>query len=146
MYALFGLSRGNVVATPGTVAESRNPDDEPGDAETASLARKGAGIALYISQRRSDIQFAAKESARGMAAPTHQDLGRAKRIARYLRGTEDIALKLEPNAETEEELHGYADSDWAADRVKRKSTTGCAIQWCGCTLYDEIKYPGRSGH
>ena len=77
-----------------------------------------------------------------MSAPTYQDLGRAKRIARYLRGTEDIALKIEPNAETEEELHGYADSDWAADRVKRKSTTGCAIQWCGCTLMTKSSTQG----
>ena len=69
MYALFGPSRGNEVATPGTVAENQNPDDEQCDTETASLTRKGAGIALYISQRRSDIQFAAEESARGMAAP-----------------------------------------------------------------------------
>ncbi len=46
----------------------------------------------------------------------------AKRILRYLKGTQDLALKYEKSESSL--LAGYSDVDWAGDNDDRHSTTG----------------------
>ena len=53
--------------------------------------------------------------------PKNEHLTAAKRVLRYLKGTSELKLKLQPNSL---ELYGYADVNWAADIDSRKSTTG----------------------
>ena len=72
---------------------------------------------------RPDIQFGVKEAAKRMSAPCAPDWKLLKRIGRYLklvpRAVQVYVWQDEPG-----ELVTYVDSDWAGDRVSRKSTSG----------------------
>ena len=46
----------------------------------------------------------------------------ASRILRYLAGTTSLRINFE--IENKKTLHGYADSDWAADKTTRRSQSG----------------------
>ena len=50
----------------------------------ASMCRALVARANYLSQDRSDIQFAVKELSRTMSKPTVGDLKKLKRLGRYL--------------------------------------------------------------
>ena len=49
----------------------------------------------------------------------------AKRLPRYLQGSKDLGLTLGGDVTS---LQIYCDSDWVADPVDRKSTTGYIIR------------------
>ena len=63
--------------------ESKSP---PLNAEMASLYRAITARANYISQDRADVQYAVKELCRRMSDPDEANMGRLKRLGRYLRG------------------------------------------------------------
>jgi hypothetical protein len=58
--------------------------------------------------------------ARFQASPRESHLKATKRILRYLKHTQDIRLWYPKGASFE--LVGYSDSDYAGDKVERKST------------------------
>ena len=65
-----------------------------------------------------------------LASPTLADLTRAKKVLRYLKGTQELNLYLtipavKPNDlnKTLKHITGYSDADWAGDPVARKSTS-----------------------
>ena len=59
-------------------------EGEPLGRAEARLYRGLAARGNYLSQDRSDIQYAVKEISRTMANPCSSDWGRLKRLARYL--------------------------------------------------------------
>ena len=96
-------------------------------------SRRYRGLAArmnYLSQDRSDTQFAAKEVCRSMATPRISSWGRLKRLARYLLAYPRLVWRfaesdvdIEDGAEVTY-LNVYSDSDWAGDKRTRKSTSG----------------------
>ncbi|XP_049410710.1 secreted RxLR effector protein 161-like [Solanum stenotomum] len=68
---------------------------------------------------------------RFQAAPKKSHLKAAKRILRYLKGTQDLVL-FYPTGDSFD-LIGYADADYAGFLVDRKSTLGMA-HFLGSTL------------
>ena len=60
--------------------------DEEMRPEDATRCRAIAARAMYLSQDRSDVQFASKELARRMAKPKNEDWHALKRLGRYLIG------------------------------------------------------------
>ena len=56
-----------------------------------------------------------------------------ERAAKYLVGKPRAVIRY-PWAIRSEKLNGYADSDWAGDKLKAKSTSGGAIEWGGHIL------------
>ena len=80
---------------------------------------------MFIAAERPDIQFCVKECARGVQSPSARDMQRAKRICRYLLGTRDWTLKLEPWKDVNT-LQMMVDSDWATD----KSGSEVHVCWC----------------
>ncbi|XP_055589015.1 uncharacterized protein LOC129741319 [Uranotaenia lowii] len=56
-----------------------------------------------------------------------------KRIVRYLRSTGQMVLEFTRNKNAPRVV-GYADSDWAADAVDRKSISGFIFKVFGCTV------------
>jgi hypothetical protein len=60
--------------------------------------------------------------ARFQASPRESHLKATKRILRYLKHTQDVGVWYPKGANFE--LIGYSDSDYAGDKVKRKSTLG----------------------
>lgn len=86
--------------------------------------RKLIGMLLYLSvNSRPDIAAAVAILCQKVSAPTSNDLNEAKRVLRYLKGTKDLRLKM-GSSNGKDELWAFTDSDWAEDKVNRKSNSG----------------------
>ena len=137
-----GLEKCNPVHSPGVRSESRLPDEKPLlDSAEHSLYRTIVGKLMFIAAERPDIQFCVKECARGVQSPSSRDMQRAMRICRYLMGTREWSLKLEPWKDVDT-LQVVVDSDGATDKVGRRSTSAGVAQLGGCTIstYSRTQY------
>ncbi|XP_073057043.1 secreted RxLR effector protein 161-like [Primulina eburnea] len=82
------------------------------------------GSLLYLSASRPDIMFSVCLCARYQADPKVTHLKAVKRILKYIAGTVDLSLWY--TKETNTNLVGFSDADWAENLDDRKSTTvGC---------------------
>ena len=88
--------------------------------------RAFAARANYLALDRLDIQFAVKELCRGMANPSRADVGKPRRLARYLRGRPRLVLECKYQEELDA-IDVYSDSDWAGCWRTAKSTSGGVI-------------------
>ena len=86
-----------------------------------------------MSLDRADVQYAAKEVAKRMAAPREADWAKLKRVARYLAGAPRFVQRF-CWQDFPAELHTFTDSDWAGNIETRKSTSGGAITWGNHTV------------
>ena len=120
MHGCAGVSTPGVKAEP---SEEEAPDMEP---RQATLYRRGAAKANYISQDRPDISYASKELSRSMARPRVGDEVPLKRLARYLQKYPRCVL-LYPWQEPTTQLTSYTDSDWGGCVKTRKSTSGGCV-------------------
>ena len=75
--------RSNGVATPTAKVELKEVD-QLRNFQMATLYRAITTRGIYLSQDRSDIQYAVKETSRSMSSPRKSDWERLKRIGRYL--------------------------------------------------------------
>merc|ERR1711895_351289 len=111
------------VATPGNKREW-TPEDEkelsPRDA-TAYMACVARGN--YLTQDRTDIQYAVKELSRNMSRPTEGDGVALKRFGRYLVGKTRMKVLFKYQEEVKK-IHVWVDTDYAGCRKTRKSTSG----------------------
>ena len=80
----------------------------------------------YLSLDRPDLQFAAKTASQHMAQPKVCDWAKIKRIARYLVKASRTIQKFEWQ-EKPSQITTYVDSDWAGNKITRKSTSGGAM-------------------
>jgi hypothetical protein len=80
------------------------------------------GSLLYVMALRPDVMFSVCMCARFQASPRKSHLKATKRILRYLKHTQYVGLWYPKGASFE--LVGYSDSDYAGDKVERKSTSG----------------------
>nr|XP_016505953.1 PREDICTED: uncharacterized mitochondrial protein AtMg00810-like [Nicotiana tabacum] len=99
-----------------------------------TLYRGIIGSLLYLTASRPDIVFSVGLCARFQSNPKESHLKAAKKILRYLKGTQDMVLYY-PSGDNFD-LVGYVDSDYALYLVDRKSTSGtahflgsCLISW-----------------
>jgi hypothetical protein len=74
---------------------------------------------------RPDIAFAVNKVSQFMHAPTDIHWATVKRILRYLKGTSDHGITLNPAKNFQ--LFAYCDADWAGCPDDRRSTTGYCI-------------------
>ena len=89
--------------------------------------REAVGALLYIATTtRPDISAAMSILCRRVSKPRQRDWTAVKQVLRYLKQT--IDLKLEISANTNLNLAGYVDADWAGDSSDRKSTSGYLFQ------------------
>ena len=123
--------------SPVAKEEKRNEDenDDLMEPQDASRFRALAARANYVALDRVDVQFAAKEVCREMAAPKQSSWLRLKRLARYLLQYPDFRWLYpfghEFNADV---VQVFSDSDWAGCRSSRKSTSGGVLVVDGCCL------------
>lgn len=97
-------------------------ENQPCDVEHyKSLLGSLLHIALWT---RPDITNAVNVLSRKACKPTLQDWTGLKRVLRYLKGTKDYKLKIQPSGPLW--LECYADSDWAGSE-DRKSSSGVAV-------------------
>ncbi|XP_019236118.1 PREDICTED: uncharacterized protein LOC109216423 [Nicotiana attenuata] len=90
------------------------------------------GSLLYVIASRPDIIFSVGLCARFQSNPKESHLKAAKRILRYLEGTQDLVLYY-PSGDNFN-LIGYADADYAGYLVDRKSTSGMALFLGSCLI------------
>eukprot|EP00961_Rhodomonas_salina_P158191 2129584-Rhodomonas_salina.3 len=84
---------------------------------------------------RPDLTQSVNECARFMAnpGPTHMDS--AKRILRYLAGTQELTLTYRRQSDSmANQIWGYADADHARDIDTRRSTTGYVMFMAGAAV------------
>jgi len=76
---------------------------------------------------RSDIAYSVGVLSRHVACPGKTHMQAVKRIFRYLHGTSHYKLEFQSNDSTPSSLKAFVDSDWAGDRVDRKSISGFIV-------------------
>ena len=126
----------------------RDEDGDPfeGDFNYASVV----GMLLYLSgHSRPDITYAVNCCARYMFNPKKRHEIAIKRIGRYLKGTANRGLIINPNKLTEEglKIDCFPDADFAglygyenpSDPTCVKSRTGFLITICGCPVLWQSK-------
>ena len=109
--------------TPGVKTEAPEEEAEDMEPRLATLYRRGAAKANYMSQDRPDISFASKELSRSMARPRVGDEMKLKRLARYLQRHPRCVIQYnwqEPGSH----VTAFTDSDWGGCVRTRKSTSG----------------------
>ena len=84
--------------------------------------RSLVGSLIYLSHTRPDISYTVSSLARYMQNPENAHLQAAKKVLRYLKGTEDNGILLDSNSDTT--LYSYADADWGRDIDTRRSISG----------------------
>jgi len=104
-------------------------------AEGTTKFRRCVGITRFMRNFRGDIIIVVKELSHRLAPPTHADWTRFEKSARYLTGSEGIGVWL-PKAGGTDVLVGYGDSDWANDKITRKSVSSGVLMIGGCILAD----------
>lgn len=81
------------------------------------------GSLLYLAvATHPDIVYAVGVLSKFCAKPSTAHLTAAKRVLRYLKGTQSFGLKYEGSIS--ESLTAHADADWAGDLDDRHSTSG----------------------
>ena len=84
--------------------------------------RSMIGSLLYLCASRPDIMLSMRMCARYQAPPKECHLKAVKRIVRYLIHTPNFGIWYPKRSSFN--LVGYSDSDYADDKVDRKSTSG----------------------
>ena len=82
---------------------------------------------------RPDIQFAVKKLATAMCKPTNRNWQELQRLGRYLQGRPRLVINYNWQEPTLK-LTANSDSDWAGDKIKRKSTSGGIIRIGGHSI------------
>ena len=120
----MGMSSANPVTTP----DER--DDEEREGESAIIDesritkyRSTVARANYMCIDRADIQHAVQGLCQHMQYPSEHQWRKLKRMARYLKGKEQVIVKF-PWRLPCSTVIALTDSNWAGDRKTRKSVSG----------------------
>jgi Reverse transcriptase (RNA-dependent DNA polymerase) len=116
---------GFTVVRPVTPEEQISPEDQ-------KVYRSAVGSLLYlIKYSRPDIANTVRELSKCMDKATPAAFKEMKRVMRFVAGTKEYGLKLEPhspNATTFSwNMVVYTDSDWAGDKDTRRSVSGYVL-------------------
>ena len=91
--------------------------------EMATTFRRIVARANFLAQDRMEIQYATKESARGMAIPRQSHYDKLIRLAKYLLGKRRY-VTIYGYQKDVHSLNCYGDSDVAGEIETRKNTSG----------------------
>ena len=106
----MGLEEANPVMTPAEYGGL--PKDLLGiEAQESWSYRSVLGMMLYLCNTQPDIQFAVSQCARFTADPRQSHEVALKRMGRYLKGTRERGLILNPDEALEIKL--FVDADFA---------------------------------
>lgn len=99
-------------------------DDEP-FYEDISAYRRLDGRLLFLTTSRPDISFSVQQLSQFMARPTQVHYNAALRVLKYVKGAPALGLFFPSNSQIQ--LKGYYDSDWASCPDTLKSITGLLL-------------------
>lgn len=123
----FGMSNANSVTTPIELGiklkKSDRIDDRSKSSESESLPyRELLGSLMYLAVcTRPDIAHVVSYLSQYNSCYDSTHWAAAKRVLRYLKGTQDVGLSFR---NTEESLKGFVDADWANCPNDRRSYSG----------------------
>ncbi|PKU68294.1 Retrovirus-related Pol polyprotein from transposon TNT 1-94 [Dendrobium catenatum] len=115
-----GMDSSKPVNTPISPRDSKAPLNNQ-LFDNATLYRQLAGSLQYLTVTRPDIAYATNVICQHMHSPTVTDFKRLKRLLRYVKGTQNYGIPLTSGPPI---LTTFADADWAASQLDRKSVTG----------------------
>ena len=117
----FGMQTSKTANTPmsTTTKLSRDEDGKPVDEK---LYRAMIGSLLYLTASRPDLCLSVGICARYQANPKESHMNAVKRVIKYVKGTLDFGLHY--TFETNVNLAGFCDADWAGCLDDRHSTSG----------------------
>jgi hypothetical protein len=90
--------------------------------EDISLYRRLVGKLLYLTNTRPDIAYATQQLSQFMHKPTMTHYKAACRVIRYLKHNPGRGLMFNRNSDIQ--ILGYSDADWAGCLDTRRSTSG----------------------
>ncbi|CAL8120822.1 unnamed protein product [Prunus armeniaca] len=117
----FGLESAKPIRNPMSTSTKLSKDLH-GKSVDQKLYRSMIGSLLYLTASRPDISFSVGLCARFQSDPKESHLLAVKRILRYVSGTTNFGVYY--SFDSNVELAGYSDADWAGSIDDRKSTTG----------------------
>jgi hypothetical protein len=126
----FGMDECSPVATPFESGGMVHmvPSTEEADPQRTEEYQSIVGSGMFgMTQTRVDIAWICSILSRFNANPSPQHLKAAKRLLRYLRGTETLGITYRGNPDGFLGIKAYSDSDYAGDLETRRSTTGYVI-------------------
>jgi len=100
------------------------------DDQTNMPYRSLVGSLMYLmTSTRPDLAVATSLLGQFMANPGPSHWNAAKRVIRYLKGTPDLSLAIQPcsNLDPSNMVTAYSDSDWGKDPSDRKSYSGYVV-------------------
>ena len=122
-----GMQNAKPVVTP---AVNRNDDDDESEEASAEEHRSLRGKWARVSSWHRDAQtlLLLRPVWRGLWQILKKlDIIAWKRLLRYLRGTQDLGLKLQVQERACSTLTVFTDSDWGGNRPTRKSVSSWEV-------------------
>ena len=113
--------------TPGVKAKVTESSLEELPSDEAAVYRSACVRLGYLASDRPEVQFAAKECARGMAKPTRAHQEALKRAVRFVHGNRRVVWRYERQPRRSF-IDAFSDSDWAGCPVTRRSTSATALR------------------
>ena len=120
----FGMTECNPLSTP-MEQNLKLTSIEGKEFEDATKYRQLVGSLNYLTNTRLDISFDVGILSRFMQKPCEGHWSAAKRVLRYLKGTEDFGIKY--TQVNDFNLIRYSDSDFDGDKETGVSTSGYAM-------------------
>ena len=118
----YKLQDCKTVSTPMDLNVKLVKDDGYSKPVDAVQYQSMVGSLIYAAiATRPDIAYAVAALAKFNSSPTEAHLTAVKRVFRYLKGTVQLRLQYQ---ETDGNVEGYSDADWASDSEDRRSTSG----------------------
>ena len=154
----FGMSDCKPVATPMETSlplEKLKPLEDQREYMAGIPYKEAVGSLIFLATAsRPDISFAVSVVSQFGADPHPTHWQFVKRIFRYLAGTKtlDLTYSAQPHSTADvygmssksfvKDLDGYADADWASNKLDRRSTTGyCFLLANGAISWKSKKQP-----
>lgn len=128
----FGLekhSKATRIPADPNIALDKCESGEQNNPDYAKLT----GKLMYAIKCRPDLAFPVKELAKHMGKNNAIHFEAAKRVVRYLLGTQDLELTLR-SAKNGIKLHGFCDASWTGVKGSTKGTTGYIIALGGSLI------------
>ena len=120
----FKMEHCNPILTP-VQERLKLEKDGAGELVNPTHYKKLVGSLRYLCSTRPDITYGVGLISKFMESPRQSHFTAAKRILKYIKGTQGDGIFYSANVPIE--LVGYTDSDWGGDMEDARSTSGYAF-------------------